>query len=855
MPSRLKAFATNAAYRRALGPGFQGVRTNWRRLREAAQLAATLVNWLGSTTGRALLRQGVSIANRLSEIEDRADQLDQLGREFIKLLSQGAAGPHESLLVQPRDSARQFLERIRATLDRLLGKIERIRPNEEDTLDNISQIAIAASNLCALRTRIEELVGKPSFLATAHRGIHHTPLDPLRTTLDCVRRLISLRELPTQCTVWLLEAESADRLVQLRNAVGKLASVIEVWRNTSDELASFAKIDCSSAVAANQERNAAETVAAYEAATAAVSLLPQWADYTRVRKWFIDHRNDDLLRFLTQHGLPVQMLARLACAAFWNGWLRVAEENYPGAFELARHEKETARQSFQSGDRLLPHHNRDLVAREVYRPRGDIAPGRYGPRAADLTNLALIEREIKKRRKHVPAREIVRRSGHALQQLMPCWMMSPGAVAQFLPPGQIEFDLLVVDEASQVRPEDSLGSLARAKQVVIVGDSKQMPPSDVFWMQSDPDEEEEDDAAPAEELESVLDVFSNFVPAPSLSWHYRSQHHSLILYSNEFFYDRGLLVPPSTQLGDGPLGVKWHYCQNANFVSRRNPVEAEEVVRQLSQHVIIEARKPIAQQESVAVVTMNRTQQELIEELFDRKTREWPDLASALESFKPVVPLIIRNLENMQGEERDVVIISFTYGPDPASGKVAQRFPLVNRAGGWRRLNVLFSRARLRTIVVSSMKSEDILPRTEGAEDGVVHLRNYLKFAQTGCLPDAPDGPRREPDTEFERSVARVVQGLGFDVHFQVGTLGFLIDIAVPDPVSPTRYLCGIECDGAPYHSHPTARDRDRLREEILRARGWDIFRIWSTDWYRNRTTEVDRLRNYLRNKAGMPEA
>ena len=504
----------------------------------------------------------------------------------------------------------------------------------------------------------------------------------------------------------------------------------------------------------------------------AVSLLPQWADYTRLRKWFIDHGNDDLLRFLTQHGMSVQLLARLACAAFWDGWLRLGEENYPEAFESARHEKETARESFQSGDRLLPHHNRDFVAREVYRPRGEIAPGRYGPRAADLTNLALIEREVRKRRKHVPARELVRRSGHALQQLMPCWMMSPGAVAQFLPPGQIEFDLLVVDEASQVRPEDSLGSLARAKQVVIVGDSKQMPPSDVFLMQSDRDEEEEDEAAPAEELESVLDVFSNFVPAPSLSWHYRSQHHSLILYSNEFFYDRELLVPPSTQLGDGRLGVKWHYCPNAKFVSRRNPVEAEEVVRQLSQHVIIEASKPIEQQESVAVVTINRSQQELIEELFDRKTKEWPDLASALESFKPVVPLIIRNLENMQGEERDVVIISFTYGPDPVSGRVAQRFALVNRAGGWRRLNVLFSRARLRTIVISSMKSEDILPRTESAEDGVAHLRNYLKFAQTGRLPDAPDGPRREPDSEFERSVARVVRALALMCIFKLEPWG-----------------------------------------------------------------------------------
>jgi very-short-patch-repair endonuclease len=240
------------------------------------------------------------------------------------------------------------------------------------------------------------------------------------------------------------------------------------------------------------------------------------------------------------------------------------------------------------------------------------------------------------------------------------------------------------------------------------------------------------------------------------------------------------------------------------------------------------------------------------EELFDRKTKEWPDLASALERFKPSAPVIVRNLENIQGDERDVVIISFTYGPDVATGKVAQRFPLINRAGGWRRLNVLFTRARLRTIVVSSMKSEQILPRTERTDDGVVHLRNYLKFAETGRLPDSPDGPRREPDTEFERSVGRIGQNLGFDVHYQVGTMGFFIDLAIPDPASSARYLCGIECDGAPYHSHPTARDRDRLREEILRTRGWDIYRIWSTDWYRNRKTEVERLRSYLRQKAGI---
>jgi very-short-patch-repair endonuclease len=852
-PSRLEAFATNAAHRRVLGPGFHGIETNWERLRGAAALAHTVVQWVGPTTARTLLGQAVSIAEAVGATEDSADQLDQCSREFAVLLGQGAAGPCESLSVQPRKTAHELIAWRCASLNGSLSKIECVCPNDNDVLDTIRRTVCAAQNLRSLRARINELVGKPTFLGAAHRGIHHTPLDPLRSTFEWVREFTVLPDLPAPCVAWLLETDSAQRLIQLRDATGKLSERIEAWRATADGLASFAQIDSSAALAAaNQERTASEVCTAFKEAIGAVTALPQQADYLRVRKWFDDHYHDELLSFLKRRGLPVQKLAVLAPAAFWDAWLRVAETSRPEAFEMARHEKEATLKKFQSDDRDLSHHYRAVVTREVYRSRAQIAPGRQVGRAADLTNLALIDREIRKQKRHVPARELVRRSGRALQQLMPCWMMGPGAVAQFLPAGGIEFDMLVVDEASQVRPEDSLGSLARAKQVVIVGDSKQMPPTDVFSVHAEHDEDDEDETGPAEELESVLDVFSNFLSAPFLGWHYRSQHHSLILYSNEFFYDRRLLIPPSTQIADGPLGVKLHYCANANFTNRRNPVEAEEVVRLLSQHIIANANEPSDRQESVAVVTMSRTQQELIEELFDRKTKECPDLASALECFKPSAPVIIRNLENIQGDERDVVIISFTYGPDVATGKVFQRFPLINRAGGWRRLNVLFTRARMRTIVVSSMKSEQILPRAERTDDGVVHLRNYLKFAETGRLPDSPNGPRREPDSEFERSVGRIVQSLGFDVHFQIGTMGFFIDLAIPDPASSARYLCGIECDGAPYHSHPTARDRDRLREDILRARGWDIYRIWSTDWYRNRETEVGRLRGYLRQKAGI---
>ena len=316
-PSRLAAFANHAAHRHTLGPGFRGIETDWERLRGAVALAWTVVEWLGSTSARTLLGQAVPIAEAVNATEDSTDQLDECSREFETLLSQGAAGPSESLQVQSRDTARELLARIRAWLNGPLMKIERVRPNDDDTLDLIRETVGAALNLRTLRARIEELVAKPTFLGVAHRGIHHTPLDPLQSTFQWVREFIALRDLPAPCTTWLLETESAPRLVQLRASTDKLVEVIEAWRTTADGLASFAQIDSSSAVAAaNQERIASDVVTAFEEAIGSVTMLPQWADYLRVRKWFFDHRHDDLLAFLTQRSLPVQILAPLARAAF-----------------------------------------------------------------------------------------------------------------------------------------------------------------------------------------------------------------------------------------------------------------------------------------------------------------------------------------------------------------------------------------------------------------------------------------------------------------------------------------------------------------------------------------------------------
>jgi len=850
-PSRLESFASNTSYRNALGPGFRGIETDWKRLREAAALARDVFHWLGGQLARTLLGQAEMIGESLGLTGDLADQLEVCIHDLADLLGRGAAGASSGVLALSRSAAKERLAAICGHAARSLGALEPVRPTNNDTLDTIGDLIGRARKLRRFRTRIHELVGDSDFLGGLHIGIYNTQLEPFRVTLRAVITLINIPELPARVSTWLLSADSWARLLQLRQAIGCLADALNLWQKSAQRLEEFGWINPSSVLASeNLTRPVHAIVEAFSKASEDVEIFPLWAEHLRVKRWFAENGHEDLITFMSAHSLPIATFASLARVAFWEGWLRRVEELYPDAFAVFRQEKETALEAFQLADRELPVLHRLHIVHEIYRPLRDIAPGVQVGRAADLTDLALIERELNKKKRHVPARELIRRSGQALRQLMPCWMMGPAAVAQFLPPGQIEFDLLVVDEASQVRPEDALGSLARAKQVVIVGDSKQMPPSDAFSIQIEPDEEREDEAAPAEELESILDVFGNFLSAVSLRWHYRSQHHSLVLYSNEFFYDRDLLIPPSVQLGEGPLGVKWHYCAQSAYRAGRNAPEASEVARILAEHVLENSLRPEEKQDSVAVVAMNRQQQDLIEELFDRLTKESAELADALERFRPKAPIIVRNLENIQGDERDVVIISFTYGPDVATGVVAQRFGPINRAGGWRRLNVLFTRARMRTVVVSSMRSEQVLPRIRHGDDGVMHLRNYLKFAETGLLPDAPDGPRSEPESEFELSVGRFVQGLGFQAHYQVGSQGFLIDIAIPDPGSPTRYLCGIECDGAPYHSHPTARDRDRLREEILRARGWDIYRIWSTDWYRNRSTETERLRNYLKRRA-----
>jgi superfamily I DNA and/or RNA helicase/very-short-patch-repair endonuclease len=447
----------------------------------------------------------------------------------------------------------------------------------------------------------------------------------------------------------------------------------------------------------------------------------------------------------------------------------------------------------------------------------------------------LVDNELAKKMRHIPLRQLMGRAGGALQALTPCFLMSPISVAQYLPPGKMKFDLLVIDEASQMRVEDAIGAVTRAKQVVVVGDPQQLPPSSFFHSSATDDEEDESQVDEPLSAESILDcALASFQPCRDLRWHYRSKHESLIAFSNQHFYENRLQIFPSPEPNNPALGVELRLV-GGTFQASLNEIEAREVaeaaVRFMEEHP----------ERSLGVVAMNKKQADTIEEYVDElaRTRTQAEVyrtkwSSGLE------PFFVKNLENVQGDERDTIIIGMTYGPDPKTKRVFQRFGPINGPSGHRRLNVLFTRAKERVIVLSSMTANDIMV-AENSSQGVRALKGYLQYAKDGLL-EGGETSARAPDSPFEEQVIEALRSAGYEAVPQVGVKGFFIDIGIKHPSYPHGYLCGVECDGASYHSSRTARDRDRLREDILQRLGWKLVRIWSTDWFSDPRGERARL-------------
>lgn len=600
---------------------------------------------------------------------------------------------------------------------------------------------------------------------------------------------------------------------------------LESWMPPSDEISTGTEISC----------------LRLQTALDQIDELVPWSLYIHHRAECSRGVLDSFVLLMEDEGLPPDFLAD---AFLYRLYASVAEtlfrrtptlQNFSGPVHT------NTRQEFSQLDRNLVSLRGKQISHQSRRSTRT-EPGYSGTRVADKTEMSLIQHLLPQSRPRIALRDLLNRAGRSIRQLKPCFMMGPQAVAQYLMASPEMFDVVIMDEASQMRPEQAIGAIVRGKQLVVVGDPKQLPPTSFFSrMQSEGDSQE---TSVAEEAESILDLASShFRPIRSLRWHYRSRHESLIAFSNRKFYDGKLIVFPSPFPQSRGLGVRMHYVKSAVYESQTNLRESTAVVDAVVDHILHTPEL------SLGIVALNIRQRDLIAELLEERLKFTPSAEEYKNRWNDDGQnIFVKNLENVQGDERDTIIISTTYGPPPGSTNVHQHFGPISQEGGWRRLNVLFTRARASVLLVTSMKQTDIVVGA-GTPKGTRALRDYLLYAETGRLNlDPGEATGGQPESEFEVAVIRALRDLGYECEPQVGVAKFRIDIGVRHPQYPHLFLAAIECDGATYHSGITVRDRDRIRQEILESMGWKgkIWRIWSTEWFRNPRRELARLTSFL---------
>jgi len=465
----------------------------------------------------------------------------------------------------------------------------------------------------------------------------------------------------------------------------------------------------------------------------------------------------------------------------------------------------------------------------------DVPLGNSYGRVSTFTEYSLLSHVCGLERPRTPARDLLKRAGNALKAMKPCFMMSPLSVAQLIDRSNVQFDLVVFDEASQIKPADALSAMIRAKQFVVVGDRMQLPPTafgarTARTVETDIDEEEEESPV----VESILELSAAaYGDGPMLLWHYRSKDPALIAFSNREFYQNNLRVFPAPRAKSLNSGISYLHV-NGTYSARTNVLEAKICARSAVEYMKAHPER------SIGLVALNKPQAELIELELDRMIDDDPIALDYKAKWGgELEPLFVKNLESVQGDERDVIFISTVFGND-SNGNFYQRFGPITSLAGHRRLNVLFTRAKHHVVVVSSIPIEKIKIR-EGSHWGVRVLRDYLEYAKSGRL-EYGEETGRSADSPFEEAVIRALKVKGYDCVPQVGVEGFFIDLAVRNPENPNQFILGVECDGASYHSSKSARDRDRLRQDILESLGWDIYRIWSTDWFADSKREMAKL-------------
>jgi len=836
---RRAQFDSHATYQELLGTQFQGVHSAWDDFEKVLLWYEQIFIALPEHQPQAEPYRRLMFTARVERLRAIKASTDSAPEhpETLRLTVARAADFTRSVPSQRALMASGSFEDVLACLqllNRELGEalqvIDRAAIRDDVALRNVPSILMSARQCIADMTSVGAGAELPALLGEAYRGVD-TDILSIRQTLQFVESIVS-GSLPATTAEWLLCEDYRSRFEQLRASLSTAASCGTRLNALTQSIAALSGWQRWKSIH-NGSWDSLKAVA--DDALSNPEELPRWNHFLRQQIKSREAGLDKLTALAESRTLEPDELGRAFRFVFYNTLARWIFAEHMDLTQMTGVTQETLQGQFAAADKEAIRLYSERVAALI--DRREVPYGNQGGPVRTWTNMALITNEINKQKRHIPIRQLVRRSADALLALKPCFMMGPLSVAQYLAPGQLKFDLVVMDEASQLKPEDAIGALARGGQVVIVGDPKQLPPTSFFQRVplDEDDKTAEESRTAVEEGESILDVASTlFQPVRRLRWHYRSRHHSLIAFSNEEFYQGDLIIFPSAYHDDPSLGIKHHFIHDGVCENSRNPREAAVVVNAVLEHM---REHP---DESLGIVTMNFEQRELLEELLDRQLRSDPAAIAFQERMRGgQETLFIKNLENVQGDERDVIFISTTYGPD-ARGNPYQRFGPINGENGHRRLNVLFTRSKKRTVVFSSL-DPDLIKTGASSSLGLKALKKYLIYARTGILQQS-DGGGDQPTNDFERSVGAVLKENGYDVVPQVGVAGFFIDLGVRHPAKGGAFLLGIECDGASYHSGRSARDRDRLRQEILENLGWKIHRIWSTDWFKSRDSEIKRL-------------
>lgn len=549
--------------------------------------------------------------------------------------------------------------------------------------------------------------------------------------------------------------------------------------------------------------------------------LREWCGWRRRRTEAMDLELGPLVDAIEQGRVPTDEIEATFEAAYCTWWSSalIGEDDALRTFSTPEHEN--AINKFRATDDRFQKLTASYIAARLI---GDV------PDSGDVkrsSSWGVLRYEIQKKSRHKPVRQLIQEIPDVLTHLAPCLMMSPLSVAQYLPADQQLFDVVIFDEASQITVWDAVGCLARGKQVIVAGDPKQMPPTNFFTRA---DDDADNDIDTEGDLESILDeMLGASIPERTLNLHYRSRKESLIAFSNSRYYGNELITFPPPVHPDHGVRLIRPEGFYARGKARHNEGEAKAIVNEIVRRIT--HQDEAIRQQSIGVVTFNSEQQSLIENLLDAARSQDPSIEWAFSTDKAYEPVFVKNLETVQGDERDVIMFSITYGPDQ-SDHVTMNFGPLNRDGGERRLNVAMTRARSEMLVFSTLDPNRIdLSRTQAR--AVADLKHFLEYAERGssALGAAVYGSMGDFESPFETAVARALRDKGWDVHPQVGVSAYRIDLGIVHPDEPGVYVAGVECDGATYHSSAFARERDKIRQSVLEGLGWTLLRVWSTDW------------------------